>query len=478
MVERLAEVLVAPVVERKGGCRSRALWELAISTPLACFCWTRVCAETVESWDFAEAMALAANSEAVFIAHLTEVNMADLIPKFRELGWMTFGDFGFACSSPQGAADAEVFHKEVIEPLVGSDKKYVAKLRRLFAQAYSVASADTERYSGRGDVELKLHPAEREDRRSQVAKRITGFKLCDGSDPSFKLVDRMANILLKKEVKYVAWEKCTARKSELIDVPENKELQLSDSGNLVAADNDHLYPDADVSTDHLLYLALRRRSLAAEISGLCSFDAMQLWHETLLQAVTNAPPPGYSKPSFAQLRRADEELFKLIGEECRSGCGRLTADGPTRFEEALKSKMFDFNLRMLLVPLPAHASRASSHQEASSSSGLAPEVRKLQSTIQSLRGELNGLKRKQEAKGKSKGKYDRKRTRGGADRQSFRMPAGLVGKKTTSKDGRRLCWDFNLKGCSKCAPGMACDRGLHQCAEPGCDQNHPMYQHH
>ena len=46
------------------------------------------------------------------------------------------------------------------------------------------------------------------------------------------------------------------------------------------------------------------------------------------------------------------------------------------------------------------------------------------------------------------------------------------------KPERRLCWAFNLPGgCNKVAPGSACDRGLHLCAEPGCQKPHSMQQH-
>ena len=53
----------------------------------------------------------------------------------------------------------------------------------------------------------------------------------------------------------------------------------------------------------------------------------------------------------------------------------------------------------------------------------------------------------------------------------------LLGEVWTTARGKRLCWDFNLaKGCDLAKPGQACPKGLHLCAEPGCQKPHSLTQ--
>lgn len=74
--------------------------------------------------------------------------------------------------------------------------------------------------------------------------------------------------------------------------------------------------------------------------------------------------------------------------------------------------------------------------------------------------------------------------KGGAKDKKYgqSVPKGLLGKAAAMPDGRPICFGYNLEGCkSGAAPGNACPRGLHVCAEPGCygphsQAEHPRYQ--
>ena len=113
----------------------------------------------------------------------------------------------FACEVPPGAAAPEAFKSDVLVPLLGENQIRAAKIRRLFAQAYATAVADTERFSAqRPDEVVTMHPAECEDRGKIMAKKMTGFMLEGANDPSFELIDHCSNILLKAEARYSNWE--------------------------------------------------------------------------------------------------------------------------------------------------------------------------------------------------------------------------------------------------------------------------------
>ena len=64
-----------------------------------------------------EGMVLTIDSKPAFAQKLAEMGLNDLVPKFTELCWLTFGDFGFACHEGPGCTQ-EVFQKTVLTPLL------------------------------------------------------------------------------------------------------------------------------------------------------------------------------------------------------------------------------------------------------------------------------------------------------------------------------------------------------------------------
>ena len=156
-------------------------------------------------------MASTADSKAAFTARLADLKLSDLLPKFKEQGWDKFGDFGFALDGNPSSTSPEDFSNKVIAPLVGDASHRAPKIRRLYAQAYAIASADLDRYMHQKPEEpVHMHPAEKEDRYTALSGRITGFKLQGAYDPGHKLIDRWTTILAKR-VRYIGWERCTTR---------------------------------------------------------------------------------------------------------------------------------------------------------------------------------------------------------------------------------------------------------------------------
>jgi len=429
-------------------------------------------------------MALTIDSKPAFAQKLTEMGLNDLVPKFTELCWSTFGDFGFASSAPPGT-NPDLFEKEVLQPLLGEDRKLSAKIRRLYAISYAIAVSEAERASGNEpDKPLTMNAAERESRREVLAKRLTGFALAGPSDPAHRLIDRMATILTKGEIKYVDWSKCAERSQEIVDVPDVACLKMSKDGFVQQAFLPH-DPAADTSTDLLLDLALRRRSLAADIAGLCSFEAMDAWTEVLKAAYLAPPPPGFSRVTLQQLKQADEELWRLCAVSCRTGCGMPPGETRTSFEKAWKECMFDYGVRLRLQP-----SRSSSGSSSSTSSSFAPAPphargdgnQKLLNQIANMQSQIENLKRKRDDMGSSgsKGGGKGKSKKGGGKKQ-FRVkqaPKELQGKTLQTLSGDNICYAFNLGGCADAAPGERCPRGWHICAQPGCGKPHGMQQNH
>ena len=71
---------------------------------------------------------------------------AEHVEKLKQAGWETFGDFAFSTSYMPGMPDDKAFIEEVVEPILGDAKHPLkAKLRRIHAEAYTLAAAEQRR---------------------------------------------------------------------------------------------------------------------------------------------------------------------------------------------------------------------------------------------------------------------------------------------------------------------------------------------
>eukprot|EP00439_Symbiodinium_sp_Y106_P004351 s10851_g1.t1 len=77
--------------------------------------------------------------------------------------------------------------------------------------------------------------------------------------------------------------------------------------------------------------ALQRRSLAFDQAKLCSYMAMERYHDELFQAMCREPPPNCLCISMAQVKEADRQLFLRISELTK-GALSLRPDGSMPFE--------------------------------------------------------------------------------------------------------------------------------------------------
>ena len=59
-----------------------------------------------------------------------------------------------------------------------------------------------------------------------------------------------------------------------------------------------------------------------------------------------------------------------------------------------------------------------------------------------------------------------------------KAPEWMQGKAFRTAAGKAICFNFNgPQGCREAAPGGECRRGLHVCAEKGCERPHSMRDH-
>ena len=428
---------------------------------------------------------MSVDSIPVFEERVRSLGLEEHLNRFRELGWTTLGNLAFASDYVPGQSEGSVFTKDLVVPaLKEAEHPDRFKLRRLFVEAFSLAASDLRRRCefAEGDEPRRLPVLEREARRDRVAKRLTGLNLVGELEPSFRLQDLVFEIFDANNIKYVPWEACTSRDSELADGTKTDKTWKADSSGFLRQTHAAESSKADVRSDYKLLCALRRRAVAFEMSDVASFDTLEVLTNILLAELNRAPPPGYARVTLDQLARADKEVFKLLAERCRSGV-RRDLDGRRPVDVHMGAIVDSPQVRYLLMPLPATGKSMPDSDGVSPSSkraleqaikDLRAENKRLRSVHAQAPGGGGGGKGGQPGNGKGSGKK-------GAGRGSGkpRVPAPLIGKAFQTAEGEPICFAFNLPGgCpSQAAPGSQCPRGKHVCAEPGCSKPHSILDH-
>ena len=350
--------------------------------------------------------------------------------------------------SPGQADDAPLM--EVLSSLLSEPDLSIAlksSWRAAFHEAYAVVTAELKQQVERSEeVQVRtLTQPERAERYEKQVKRLSGVNIKGSSEPSERLVDVCVAIYERNQLQYVPWSRCSSREQEAQN-ESRKEVKLAlDGSGKVKVDSASKEVVADTSTEVLVMQALQRRALAMEQANIVSYTLLDLWHQRLMKARLTDPPPGYSRPSFDQLRLADQKLFSELQDETRSGIQALSSGRPV--DNLIKDVMHRAEVSSLLLPLPAP-----SVASIAKSSATAPPPQP------TWKGNGKG-------KGKLKGKTGRMGTP--------RMPAELEGCKAYTQKGKPLCYDFNMShGCSRPVKNNECQRGLHNCAWPGCGGAH------
>ena len=117
---------------------------------------------------------MALDSPAAFVDRVQELELTAHLERFKAAEWTTLAALAF--SSPQGGNE-EAFEKNVLIPGLGAvDHPDGHALRRLFFEAFMLASADLKRRveATTDDAPRKMPAAERRERFQRVEARLTG----------------------------------------------------------------------------------------------------------------------------------------------------------------------------------------------------------------------------------------------------------------------------------------------------------------
>ena len=392
-----------------------------------------------------------ADSKPVFKDRATSAGLSEEIYKhLTDSGLDTLSKFAFASSYVPGSGDDTEFVKTLRTVLErDATLSELACFRKLLHESYSLVTQEMKQQLERSEdvTARKLTQPERADLYERQVKRITGLTLRGPLEPSDALVDVFCAMYEANRLRFVPWEKYTAKEAELDKDVRPEHLFALDSTGKLKVEGKKSDPIADTSTEILFQSALQRRGLSMDQANLLDFKTHQLWVDRLLKVRLQVPPAGYSKTSFRQLLEADKKLFEELANETRHGLQATVNGRPLDlvFEKCMNLP----EVMHLLQPLMGKSSESRSDDKPAPSR---PAPYKPQSA----------------AKGKGKSKTKSK--------GSPKMPHVLLngGCRATTNGGDPICYGFNLGTCSNKVTSGRCDRGFHVCALPKCGKHHPF----
>ena len=126
-----------------------------------------------------------------------------------------------------------------------------------------------------------LSAPEREERYTRQVQKLTGISIKGETEPSQSLVDLCVNIYESNTLRYVAWERCTSRLSEVQgDAKKDTRFTLDSQGKTLKLESKAPEDKCQVDSEVHLLLALQRRALALDQANIVDFSVIDVWHRS------------------------------------------------------------------------------------------------------------------------------------------------------------------------------------------------------
>ena len=381
-----------------------------------------------------------ADSEAAFEQHCNKlVTDGSLATLLVNNGIKSLSALAFASGTPQSPPTEEQLREFSTQINGGVDMSFglQAHLKRLHFEASAIVMAELKSRAtdSSTDGARKLPLAEKAARFKDQETRLPGLRLKGELQPSYALIDLVAQV---KETNCITWippSKCSKRDSEVQNNLKEKPMILSLEQQMVKLASPAEPIVADTSTDLQLQWALQRRGLAYDQRALIKFDEHEAWVQQLLGQLTREPPPGFSKITAHQAIRADRELFTIMAQELQDSV-QPDARGNFPMEIKLKELRTDPRVTMFLLPMPKGSAKES---EKASPPTAAPKASSSATTRPTKRPKTS-------AKAKAM------------------CPSELKGYAQRDSNGQAICWAFNQKsGCKLEVTNGRCKKGMHSC---------------
>ena len=258
--------------------------------------------------------------------------------------------------------------------------------------------------------------------------------------PSDSLVDIFVDMMERGVLSYVKAEQCCSRAQE-VSLMKRDPTIATDSSGLLKVSSKQKEPVCEANTELKLRSAFQRRSLAMDLSGIATFDAIEGWVQFLFSHLLKEQPRGYSRVSLQQIIDCDKQLFIMAS---RQTMGKLVASPGEKkpLDEAILELKASSEILQYVAPLQTLKS-----SDPPLKVDKPPKIQKTEHLTD-------------KGKGGAKGKIS--------------IPDDCA---THDVAGKPLCFKFQSGKCSFKGPaGKRLAKGYHKCYKKGCFRLKPYYQ--
>ena len=395
------------------------------------------------------------DSTAHFESRLRELGVPQpFIDLVKTHGVRTLSQLAFAVGQPgQPLVDNNI--DNFVQAAVGRNASIaeIAVLKRAAfeAQTFLVATL-RQNVEKSDDVPRRIAFAERASRLQALQNAVVGVQISGEHEPAHCVLDKACHMFETNTLKYLEPAACVSRSLEIQGTTKSRELTFEKGSLVLKSGDDKLESPTD--SEIKVHYAMVRRGLALQFARLMSHEQHCIWETYLFESIHREAPPGYHRPSLAQILQCDRAAWSRLSTVV--GDLRQRADGTFPLGEALLNLRQDPNIALFLMPV-ARAPK-------DPAGGGGDKLR--WSPYNPGKGSGGGGGHKGPAKGKGK-------------QRAPPVPAELRGKWFKTSSGDPLCFGFNCaSGCSsKISAGERCPKGWHLCAEPRCQKAHSLQQH-
>eukprot|EP00435_Cladocopium_sp_Y103_P009006 s2759_g2.t1 len=397
-------------------------------------------------------------SVASFKSRASEIGMQEeLVNRLTRAGVDTFGKLAYICSvNPTSGDDAPL--REALVALLGGaplTPQEMVLLRRLWFESYTLTITELQNKLQRNpnDTPKSIPLAERLVRVEEQKERLKGLVYDQFLEPAHTLTDRVQAMLEDGVVTYLVPEKCVSRHDEIQNSKSEQQLSFDAQGNVKVTKSDAQL-QCDVTGELRLRQCLTRKALAFDQIKLCSFDVMEAWHSSMIQALMRKPPSGHKYVTVQQIMAADKELWSFLSQNTR-GKLKVTVGQPPALDSEMQTLMTSPTVLCFMTPLPGSQPKAETPKpipaKPSSPKGGSPKG--------GSKGQPSGTKRKLEGAPTVKELLQN-------------LPPNCVSK---TEQNKFICLHYNNGTCKR-QKAASCGMGVHMCYYKNCGKKRPYIE--
>ena len=391
-------------------------------------------------------------SVASFKARATEIGMADtLAQRLADAGVDTFGKLAYICSVNPTSGDDKPLKDALQQLLVNGDPltpQELILIRRLWFESYTltVTEIQNKMQKNPSDTPKTIPLAERLVRVEEQRDRLKGLIYDQFLEPAHALTDKIQAMLEDGVVTYLAPEKCISRHDEIQCTKSDQQLSFDAQGNVKVTKADTQL-SCDVTGELKLRQCLTRKALAFDQIKLCSFDVMETWHNTMVQALMRKPPSGHKFVTIQQIMSADQELWNFLSQNTR-GKLKVMVGQPPSLDGELQTLGKSPSVLCFMTPLPGQVQKVDTPKTPLQTTPKPSSPK----TPQQPPKTPSGTKRKFEGGGST------------VKEMLQNMPPNCTSK---TEQNKFICLHFNNGTCRR-QKAASCNMGAHICYFKGC----------